>query len=162
MCGAVKKHTATAGTQSLSGRGTPRSVAGRSPPSPKSGRRPGGLSRGTSLPSGPCGASGPRAVRRPGAARCRDSPCHVVVLQPPDLGLLVAVLGLQRLRACFVLRHGVVQGRLGVSGVGLGAVLVDLVLGVVVRDDDGCGQELRLSQTRVVGSVHHALPGPLF
>ena len=39
---------------------------------------------------------------------------------------------------------------------------VDLVLGVVVRDDDGGVRELGFSQARVVGSVHHALPGPFF
>ena len=77
---------------------------------------------------------------------------HVVVLQPPDLGLL-SQSGVCSASVPALSCHGPVQGRLGVSGVGLGAVLVDLVLGVVVRDDDGGVQELGFSQARVVGSL---------
>ena len=84
---------------------------------------------------------------------------HVVVLEPADLGFLVAGLRLQDFGLGQVHRDGPVQRDARCAGVVLGSVLVDLVLDVVVGDDDRAGHELVLLQPGIVRAVHDPLSG---
>ena len=87
---------------------------------------------------------------------------HVVVLEPAELGVLVAGLGLEDLGERLVLGHGPAQGRLGRAGVARGPVLVYLIFGVVVRHDHRSRHELHVLQPGVVGPIDDPLPGGPF
>ena len=84
---------------------------------------------------------------------------HVVVLEPADLGFLVAGLRLQDFGLGQVHRDGPVQRDAGRPGVVFDSVLVDLVLDVVVGDNDRGRHELILLQPGIVRAVHDSLSG---
>ena len=105
----------------------------------------------------------PPQGKRTGGGADAFARSKLVCAEPPDLARLVAALRLQCLAAGHVLGNGPAQGRAGVAGVLLGAVLVDLVLAVVAGHHRRGLLEFDLLQPRVVGASNDsAARGPLF